>query len=527
MTKSRIAVGLVGGTTAALTACTTLLGDFQTGPAGGSDGGSGSSSSLALADASTLDGTMKGDEPSPMDGGTPDATMDAADATPALALLTCTPSAGSVVVNLATINRSSSNDQNTVRIFNVGSPNQTTYRAIVPDPVTTGPTLYHTFSFGDGNSQVSDSPIPEQGNVLALARYPGGIAALVTENLNDAGSSTPVLDVYTIADSASAWTGPVVLINGAPLQTCINRMSGALWVLDATSQNYLYDFAYQTCGNPPTTMHLAGQTTSPAAMWPMPLENMLEADGGDAGVTVDAAAGFNFGGIAAAMPATSGGPAPVYSLANAGSNGPAPGIGSTLFRSTIQDLGSVSEVELPLANPAYLMQTLSIQTLASSGDIGLVFLEANLTVQNVVPLFYVGTVTPSQMASLDPSADLPVTTLSGISDIPINSAAYHWESFAAPAAPVPSDNLLAVGPVLTTAAGLNFLWWDSSGALRARNTSSTALFADAGPIIAGDMTFNSAPFPALGQFEVIYTVPQGDSSTLTDVYATQVTCSSN
>lgn len=526
MTRRRMIVGLVGGATTALCACTTLLGDFQTGTIG-TDGGSGSSSVLSADGASSADGAMGGGNGSLQDGGAPsDAgpTDAAAEAAPP-ALLPCAAAAGTAAVNLATINRSPNNDQNTVRLFNVGTPNQQTFRAIVPEQLSTGPTAYHTFTFGNGNGSVPDAPIPEDGQMVALARYQGGIAALVSENLNDAGTSTPVLDVYTIADTANAWTGPVVLLSGAPLPQCVGRASGALWVLNAGQQVYLYDFTYQSCGSGSSTAtsHLVGQTNAPAAMWPLPLENMLEPDGGDAGVTVDASAeGFSVSGITAATPG--GGSTPIYALANSGSGGPAPGIGSTLFTSSVQNLASVSPRELPLVDPADLMQAVSVQTLPSTGNIGLAFLEANLTVQNVAPMFYVGSVPTSRMAMLDPNSDLAATALDTISDVPINSAVFHWESFSTPIA---SDNMLGVGPVFNTGAGLNFLWWDASGTLRARNTSSAALFPNAGVILGGDVTFTGAPFPALGQFEAVYLTAQSDSSTLTDVYAMQFQCTAN
>lgn len=519
MMGRRIAAGVLCGATAALCACTKLLGDFQTGTAG-PEGGLGSSSILAN-DGGSTDATMGGDGSS-QDGG-PDAATDAGDAT-ALALLNCAPVGGAVVTPLGTISRSSSNDQNTVRLFNVGTANETQYRAIVPESSTTGPTIYHTYSFGNNNGPPPDTPIPDQGNVIALARYTGGIAALVSENLYDAGTTVPALDVYTIADTENNWTGPNILTSGAPLQTCFDRTSGGLWVLDPSGPSYLYDFAYQACPpSPPTTGHVVGQTGAPLATWPLPLEYMLEPDGGDAGVTVDAAAqAFELAGITAAPPG--GASTPIFALANPDNGGPQPGIGSTLFTASVQALGNVTTAELPLVDPADLMQALSIQTLPSTGNIGLVFLEANLTVQNVVPLFYVGSLPASQVATLDPSTDLPVTTLSSISDIPINSAVYHWESFSSPVA---SDNVLGVGPVFTTSAGLNFLWWDGSGALRARSTNASALFADAGVVLGGDVTFNSAPFPALGQFEVVFLVAQPDSSDLTDVYATQFECTTN
>ncbi|HXX69506.1 MAG TPA: hypothetical protein VEK07_20145 [Polyangiaceae bacterium] len=526
MTKRRMAAGFVGGATAALCACTKLLGDFQTGPGNGADGGLGSSSVLP-AEGGNADGTTGGNG-STQDGGSDAAATDASDA--ALALLPCEPVGGAVVTGLGTISRSSSNNQNTVRLFNVGSSNQQQYRAIVPESSTTGPTIFHTYSFGNNNGGASpDAPIPYNGNVIALARYQGGIAALVSENLFDAGTTVPVLDVYTIADDEGSWSAPNVLTSGGPLPTCLNQTSGALWVLDPTAPSYLYDVTYQPCPpSPSTTVHLVGQTGSaPLAMWPLPLEDMVQPDGGDAGNTVDAAAqGFSVAGITAAP--AGGSSTPIFAIANTSNGGPQPGIGSTLFTSSVQDLGNVTVRELPLVAPSDLMQALSVQTLpttgSSPGNVGLVFLEANLTVQNVTPLFYVGALPPSQMTTLDPSSDLPATALSGISDIPINAAAYHWESFASPFA---SDNMLGVGPVFTTGAGLNFLWWDASGALRARSTSASALFADAGVILGGDVTFTSAPFPALGQFEAVFLVAQPDASTLTDVMATQFECTNS
>lgn len=166
-----------------------------------------------------------------------------------------------------------------------------------------------------------------------------------------------------------------------------------------------------------------------------------------------------------------------------------------------------------------------MQLLARTGNVGIAFLEADLSQTTIAPAFYVGTVAPSVLSTLVPSSDLKVTTVASVGDLPINGSSYHWESFTSPVA---SDNLIAVGSVFPGNNGLNFIWWDSAGNVRAKNTGTASFFYSASSsyaILGGDATFNGAPFPALGGLEVVYVQTSPDASTLADVWATQINCS--
>jgi hypothetical protein len=457
------------------------------------------------------DGSAGPDGTAPTDGG----EMDANDgASPAA--LNCAEPNGVVHQRLGTIARSSNNDNNAVNLFNTGTPNHTIYRAVVPEQSSNMPNVYHVYTFDNGPN-ITDTPVPSSnGNVLKVRRYPGGLAALVEQNVTDAGFSSQELAVYTLDDSATAWSAGTVLTSNGILQQCANRFEGDLVVINAAQGDFLAEIEFESCGNPPTTTHAAMRTASPMpAIWPLPPQNQ-EADAGDAGPPPQS---FDIGALI-----TSG--TTVYSLTNpSGNGGPSPGIGSALFTSSATALNQVTTRELALVNTSDLMQGLSMSLLSRTGNIGVAFLEADLSQTTIAPSFYVGSVAPSVMATLVPSSDLKATTVASVGDLPINGASYHWESFASPVA---SDDLIAVGSVFPGNNGLNFIWWDSAGNVRAKNTGTSSFFYSASSayaILGGDATFSGTPFPALGGFEVVYVQTSSDASTLADVWATQINCS--
>jgi hypothetical protein len=209
-----------------------------------------------------------------------------------------------------------------------------------------------------------------------------------------------------------------------------------------------------------------------------------------------------------------------------GNGGPDPGIGTTFFSSTTSLTSGATPYEVPLTNTTDFMQGLSMGALANTGGVGVALVEANLTTQTVTPLIYVGNVPGAKLANLIPSTDLRTTTLASISDLPINDSTYHWESFPAPNA---SDNLLGLGSIFPNNNGLNFLWWDGTGNVRAQRTNTTAFFyfdptGTGLGIYGGDVTFTSPPFAAIAGFEMVYIEADPEASTDYDVWATQINC---
>lgn len=312
MRKRGLAVllGTVGIATSAagVTACTSILGDYSLGTTAGDDGGPTVDGVAPTTDgttppadgtsgndgAATPDGSTGPDGTSPSDGGGTDA--DDGGSPPALK---CTEPNGVVHMKLGTIVRSSNNDNNAVNLFYTGTPNHTVYRAVVPEQPSNGPSIAHVYTFDNG-SNVTDTQVPgNSGNILRVRRYAGGLAALVEENLNDAGTSTQQLSVYTLDDSASAWSAPTVLLTNGILQQCTNRFEGDLVVLNAAQGDFLAELEFQTCANPPATVHAATRTGAPMpAMWPLPPQNQ-EADAGDSGPPPQ---GFDIGALIAPAP---------------------------------------------------------------------------------------------------------------------------------------------------------------------------------------------------------------------------------
>ncbi len=529
MRRSTIRWGFGVAVVVSVSGCASLLGDFTTsGESSGDDGGTNPDGS-----PNTVDGAVNGDDGGPTADSANDVTAPldgpVADANEAGAVvpLSCVEQAGGVRRKIGSVAKSASNDGSRVQLFNTGNGNQSGYRAYVPESPSSGPTIHHIYSFNQGNGgNVTDTPIPvsnNNGQTLDVVRYATGIAALVFGNLNDGGISTPVLQVLKLEDAVNVWAPPVTLT--VLSASCVNRIEGTLLVKNAASNDYFVEFAYQNgCGTTTTithqTEHFVAGSGSPG-FWQLPPQNVEVPDGGDAGPPADAGGNITFQlqGLAAAGTG-------LYAMTSPqGNGGPNPGIGVALYTSTTANTGA-SAYEVPLLDDSDIMQGLSIQSLASTNDIGLAILEADLSSQTVTPVVYAGHVPGSKLATLNPSTDLRATTLASISDLPINNSTYHWESFTSPLA---SDNLLGVGSIFPNNNGLNFLWWNGEGAVRAQRTNTTGFFyfdpSTTGlAIYGGDVTFTSAPFAAIAGFELVFIQSDSEASTVNDIWATQINC---
>jgi hypothetical protein len=498
--------------------CASLLGDFTANGASGDDGGLPFDGSQITGDGSN--GNDAGPPSDANDDGSQNLDAgDAADA--AITPLACVEQGAAGRVKLGSITNGGTNDNYQVRLFNTSIGNQTTYRAYVPDNSQTGPTTYHLYSFGNGGGQSgTDLHVPiENGNVLAVARYATGIAVLYqtySGSLPDGGSSVAGIQLIKLEDAAIQWTIPLTVSGPITIPNCSgnnNKTEASLFVNNAANNDYFIEFEQQCPPAPIVDMvwHFDGSDamTFGPANWPPP-----------PGTSPDAGIGFDVGGIT--VSGTS-----VYGIANPGNNGPVTGVGSSLYTADVSSLMPSMPHELPLVNTGDIMQAFTIDSLASTGGVGLGVLEANLNSTTVTPVMYVGNVPGSKLASLVPSTDLRATTLASISDLPINNASYHWESFATPA----SDNLVGVASIYPSSNGLDFIWWDGNGNVRAKqtNTDGFLYFAPATvgalPVYAGDMTFSSAPFGGLAGFEMVFLQDDLEASASTiDVWATQVNC---
>jgi hypothetical protein len=511
---------------ASVSGCASLLGDFTTSDeTNGDDGGPKTDGSQ-----NTTEGSVNGDDGGVSDGnGSPqDGTVvDASEAGAVVPLACVEQGHGGVRTKLGSIGNSGSNDSYSVQLFNTSVGNDTTYRAVVPENKQSGPSTYHVYSFsnGGGSSNVSDIPVPiTNGNLLQVVRYPGGLAAFGVDSVSPDAAGEPnanVLQVFKLADSSNTWSAPVSLANMG--SSCTNRIEGRFVVNSALTDDYYGELTFQNCAGTMTT-HTVGRYENGVGapgFWQLPPENMELADGGSVPPPSDAGPpAFDLAGLAVSGNG-------IYAMTNpSGNNGPDPGIGAVVYTAPASLAGGASPYEMPLVDPADIMQGLSITSLASTGGLGFGILEANLSSQTVTPIIYTGSVPGSKLASLNPATDLHSTTLASISDLPINNATYHWESFVTNP---PSDNFLAVGSVFPNNNGLNFIWWDGVGDVRAQKTNLSSFFyfdpSTAGlGIYGGDVTFSSSPLPAIAGFELVFIQTDGDAATVNDVWATQINC---
>ncbi len=486
----------------------------------GSDTGPEDGGDAASSDAA--DSTSPGDA---SDSASPVDAADSASPDASLPTLTCVEPGSAIRTKIATLLRQTGggNEGASVSLFNVSSPTHTSFRVASPEQPSSGPTTYHVYTFG-GGSPISDTPVPvgtNGGNPQRVQRYPGGIAAVVLNNYADAGIGAPELDLYTLSDSASTWSAPIVAIPSSTgvLPNCTNNVEAVLWPMNPSANDFLIELSYTDCSSPPVFQHTVVRTNGGSPIsWPLP--PLYPEDGGadDGGDASAAAAKFDLGGIIATGSATAGS---VFALTNpSGNGGPNPGIGTALFTAEQVSLGTVSARELPLISSQDLMISLAIGASPNTGLVEMGFLEAQLSSTTLLPQIYVGQVTPSKMATLDPAADLRATTFSGVSALPINGASLHWDSFGSPNT---SDNLVAGSAVYPSNNGMNLVWWDASGSLRAMNAGTTALFPTL-PILGADAVLSNAPFPTIASFQVVYAQVDPEASTYFDLVTTTLNC---
>jgi hypothetical protein len=129
----------------------------------------------------------------------------------------------------------------------------------------------------------------------------------------------------------------------------------------------------------------------------------------------------------------------------------------------------------------------------------------------------VGTVTTLAQASV---SALPLTAL-GTSELPFSSGGFlAWLS-----PPNDPPQWLAAGPASTT-QGMNFLWFDGAGNLRARQTAkTTTLLQNVNHIAAVSIGLGSTFTPSLAQFPTAW-VSRDDNTTTDTVYYGVISCGS-
>jgi hypothetical protein len=508
-------------------ACASLLGDFSAGVTGSSSDGGEKDGATPVTDGAGpgSDGggaTEAGaqDGPGASDGG---GGADGSESGTAPAQLTCAVPNGTFPQSIGAVQFSQNNYN--PRIFNTTVGNQTQFRVAVQEQPQNAQGTYHVYTFGQGGNNSTDTPTP-QSAVLDLVRYPTGIGALMSANIQSGQENYNVLQVSTLEDMATAWTTPVQITTTTQITTDCGsnnyNLRGGLLVNNAATQSYT---AVWSCNSNVTNpaqnilramMYAAG--TGTPVDWPTPPLD----DGG-------AADGLQLGGMAATSQN-------LYVLVNANGNGPAPGAVPTIYTASTASattFAAPSTYAVPLTNPTDFMQAVALQG-TNGGNLGFAGVEANLTTTTLTPYLYVGSVPPAEIGALVPSTQLGATPIANLSSLPVvNNGSAHWESF--PGAPA-SDNLIAVGAIYPNSNGLNFMWFNGQGNVVAQRLDTKAFLyfstddGGTGPTIyGGDLTFNGEPAPALANLELVY-LQEGelnDGGPGVQIWGTQVDCIRN
>jgi hypothetical protein len=503
--RELIAVGLVG-VGASLAACNLIAGihegvlvdaeadgggvtrrDATSGPDGGRrDGG--------RKDATSADGGTK-------DGGTHLDSHAGNDATEAGGPSTYTCSVvHAAPTMLGSIGLGSGNESYKLQIFLESSTGQPEFQVVVADPATSA---YNVLTFGGGRTN-----IPLMANsVLAITRYPAGVAALIETQ----ASGHNILAVATLADGAGAggWIQQAIVADPSLLSACTSQLQGELVVNDATAQDYT--LAWTCIAGGPTMLNVLKYAggASTVTSWPWV---------GDAGSN-----GLQLSGLAENA-------SDISLLSSSGTSGgaaPAPGSTPTLdiLTTTFADAGAPTARVLPIVDASGFLKGLTLNA-TNNDDIGVALVQANVSAPSGDVVVYVGSVSSAKLATLNPQTDLKATPVAGLGDAPVFGESPHWQSFPPPA--LPGDNLLALGPDVTSQAGLEFMWWNGAGQLVAQNVGKSAFLYEpeagtSGSLLDCAVTFASPPSVATAKLEIAYLLANADGTTA-DVMANEVDC---
>ncbi|MEO6575678.1 MAG: hypothetical protein ABIP89_17640, partial [Polyangiaceae bacterium] len=489
--RSRRGLAVLTACALAPVACTSLLGDYTIGSAGPTDGD-------ASADGLASD----------VIGSDQLTTTDAADTGPdaaGFAKLTCTEVGGSRFVLGA--------------FPNTGNPSppiafarpSNTMRVLTGDG--TNVTHAYTFQTGGGGHSVTDAPLNNVPHPLAAKSYPGGIAVLSQGGIPvDGGGSVSILQVWKLADGSNTWSGPVNVTAPGEID-CANRFGATFQILDAASDDYLIVFTFSTggggscpvAGDPRIFGRHFHSGAGTSFEWPMPATALPDA--GSNGLDLPSQA------MAVVGP-------DVYVMANP-SGGGGPAGTPTLFKSVI-DMHAATLSTFPLKSPTDFMFALTLTSGLPPGSVDLGFLEADLGSGTVQPDMYVGQAGAANLTTLVPHSGLTTTTLAGLNDIIVDKASYHWNNFGAPSN---TENMLGIAPTVNTHIGLNFMWWDTQGRVRAQHTGATGNLLPGTLVYSADIAFTQPPFAVLADFELVFLKDDADAgANAIDVVATDISC---
>jgi hypothetical protein len=404
-------------------------------------------------------------------------------------------------VSLGSIGLGSGNFSYSIQIFLESSLGQEQLRVLTEDPTSN---LYEAFTFGNGGvTQVALAAT----NVLAVTRYPTGIAALIEVQAPVGMYNT--LSVVTLADGADSggWVNQVIFQDQSILNACTEQLQGELVVNDAAQQDYTLAWTCITGG--PSMLNVLRYVggASTVTSWPWAQ---------DAGAN-----GLQLSGLAENA-------SNIYLLSSPSDMGaPAPGSTPTVdsLSASFADAQAPTAHVLPLVDASDFLMGLAL-SVTNNDDLGVALVQGNVNAPSGDLVAYAGSVSGTKLATLNAQTGLLGTPVASIGDAPFFRGTPHWESFPSPA--LPGDNLLAIGPDVTTFGGLDFLWWNGAGQLLAQNVGTSAFLYEPeagtnGSLLGAAITFVQPPVTATAKLEIAYLLADPDGTTI-DVMANEVDC---
>ncbi len=508
-----VALACIGSVFATTSACTSLLGDFEV-VASPVDAGAATDVAVPVADAPS--------ETAPVDSGV-DAGNDYAQ-------LRCAEIAGSKrkVGALQSNPNSMNNAVNGVWLTAYTPPTagaRTRMVALVPDLF--GVVHAYLYDADGGGGTVKDLPIPVNGQMLSAKRYPGGTAVLMLRQVASVtdGSTTPspanVLDIVKLADEGTAWSMPVRAVSevdlGGTNGNCVQRVVGGLNVRDAATDDYDVVFSFQesqfifgqgcAAGNPQLkAVHLNGARGGKVQTWPLP-GGVRAVDIPDDGIVI--------GSTTAVV------------MVNPSPNGtPPPGLAAFIVAADSQSLAHQAALAVPLKDPQDFVLAAGMKAQPAGDKFGVAFIEANLGNASSKPTFYVGSVPAGKLGGINPSTQLAGSELAGLTDLPVDKASYHWESYVTQQSV--THNFLAIARAYPSAHGFNFIWWDGKGRIRAQRTTNSpggtlVRPAGTGVSMAAAITFRQPPSVQLASMQIAWVEDSGSAGGL-EVLSMEIAC---
>ena len=454
--------------------CTSILGDFNTGP-GAAD--AGPETSLPEA-APPRDG---GPEVMTMNDAAPEAAADAADAAeaapPPPAKLTCdlwsSGGAHFVIDSLATGTGANRNYGGSINVDYVSA----NLARIVARPTYTT-NAFSVFSFNPVQvmGSVVRTDFTQYDYVLDFHRTTGAEGVLVA---NTRTSGALGLDLYVIPDSfTGAGAAPIATTIAQSGITTGNSLGAEF--LEVATNDYFYAADYETSPSPASYALSMGRTSMSTANPLVITTSQVSQDiGGSYGLL---ASGQN-----------------VYAYINNGTSG---ATSLTLPVTAVPPSPAPTPRALSGATPALLLRALA--STASPGMYNLAMGEFNAQSATAVWTWRVGQVSAAQLDTFT-APDLPaVSSYSDIVDVAVQGTG-GWNG----------DDFVWAGVALhgsTSVQGANFYWYDAFGHVRGEQVGTNSILSDRPNVTSVASTFAGAPAPLIASFAIAWTESATDSS---------------